>query len=294
MAGIAHRHEPVANQRSTLAVHELHVAGPAGGDHRLAAQHRLSRHQAETLGTMQRQHDVAGIQQCGIVLGRQHARLDADIRYSRRCSGDDGEVAWEVVGVANLQQQHAILPVAECGAEGRDRRQRVLSLEGGRKVERHQHDYGRVRQAERGPTECRLCNGQRTQRRRDDAHPARCDRCHRGGGELRRHPDLVHEAQSHPPFRRHARQLPRPIADNAPAPQQGPRQLQQRAGQRRRIHMHDERRASRRQITRRRRHIQRPACHAETSQAAQHQPCACTQAGGLVKPAHHGQTMQNR
>ena len=40
-------------------VHEIHVAGPAGGDHRAAEQHRLGRHQAEPLAAMQRQHDVA-------------------------------------------------------------------------------------------------------------------------------------------------------------------------------------------------------------------------------------------
>jgi len=55
---VARRNQPEADQCGIRCVHEVGVAGPAGGNHRFSQQHGLGQNQTEALATMQRQHDV--------------------------------------------------------------------------------------------------------------------------------------------------------------------------------------------------------------------------------------------
>ena len=58
IAPIVRGYQTIVDQCRALFIHECHIAGPAGGDDRLAQQHCLGEPQSETLTAMQRQHDV--------------------------------------------------------------------------------------------------------------------------------------------------------------------------------------------------------------------------------------------
>ena len=82
-ARVAGGHQAIADQARALRVHEVHVAGPAGGDDGTPEQHRLGGDQPESLAAMEREHDVGGGGQRVAVAGRQDAGVDPDVRRIR-------------------------------------------------------------------------------------------------------------------------------------------------------------------------------------------------------------------
>ena len=146
-------------------------------------------------------------------------------------------------GLADLEQQQPVRPVAERRAVGGDRGQRVLAREARGEIERGQRHHRLRRQAERGPVECRgtwRCGGER---RRHHAHPPRQQRLDGRGGEMATAPRSRGRRHARPPRGRHCRQLPGPVADHPSAAQQPARQPQQRRRQQRRVDVDQQRRA---------------------------------------------------
>ncbi len=282
--------QAIVDQRGAVRIHERHVAGPAGRDHRPAQQHRFGEHQAEALATMQRQHDIRCGGQRVQVGSRQCSRLQPHVGRAVHGTDDAGEVIRRVLAIADLHQQDPIAAIAECGTKRRDRRQRVLAFERGREIERHQYHDCLFRQPERvAGQRGRLGSGNR-QRKRHDAHAPGQQRLHGSGDEVGRHPDLVHEPRAGPPFRRHRRQLPQPVADDPPAAHQRARQTEQHPRQQRRVHVQKQRRPMRRQLRgdgeilgvgrQQIADIDRPGRQSSLPDAARDQPCALTQTGG--------------
>ena len=310
-ARVHRRNQAVGHQRRRLRIREVRVAGPVGQHHRAAEQHPLRRDQAEPLAPVQRKHDVRTGGQRMVVGQRQGARLEPDVAHPVRRLPQPLQIGPEMPGMPHLHHQHPVRPAAERLPVRGDRGQRVLARERGGQAERAQRHHRLRRQPERLPVQR---GGRRRSGRhaiRHHPHPPWQQRLDRGGGEARRRPHLVHEAHPGRPIRRRHRQLPRPAPDDPAAPQEPPRQPQQRGGHMRRVHVQHQRcprrgRTRRRRRATRDRHIlplarqpqpgaQRPAGDAKLGQPRQHQPRPLAQPGRAAKlPGHHHPVLPRR
>ena len=142
------RLEFVADREGVFGRHEIHVGGPAGGDHRLAQIHHFRRRQAETLTPVQGEQDVAtGLQVPDLLAGEEFIDeydvgeiADAAPQFTLRFG--------MVLAIDCLDDQRDIGTSGRRPAECRQGGLRVLAILVGMEVVHDQHQQLVVRQVE--------------------------------------------------------------------------------------------------------------------------------------------------
>ncbi len=241
VVGVLYRHEPEGHRHRIALIHEIHIAGPAGRHDRLAELHRFRRHQTESFGPVQRQHDIDFRHQTRHVGRRQHEINESNIgcafdRTLERFAGDRRRAV-----VDQLDDQGAVGSVAKGLAESGDGGQRILPRKCRTHVKGREHDQCVERQAKPCAHVWR-CHGRR---QRMWHHVNRQIGGGRDGlpGQLAGHPDFVQIGQAEAPRIRNPWELPGPIADDAAAAHARSAERPQRMRQERRVMMDDKRAA---------------------------------------------------